>query len=410
MDAALPGLDAPWSTLAHAVESGRRGGRRAPAIRLKPDERFELERVVRAGSSEQRAVLRARIVLFAADGFENVEIARRVCASQNTVGLWRRRFSESGPAGLRDAPRSGRPSRFTAEQRARVIQKATEETPSENGLPFTHWSAKDLSRVAREAGIVESIHPSTVWKWLNAADVRPHRCRYWLRITDPEFEERMQDVTGIYLQTPDLAERGVPVFCFDEKTSIQALERWVPDRLARPGKPHQRDDRYRRHGTTHLLGAFQVSTGKVWGRFAENRRGPVIAAFVRELVESVPEAPEVHLVMDQASTHTTHEVCRVVARLSGLRYDPKAYPTKRERRDFLLRKDKRIVVHFTPVRGSWLDQIEIWFSYLQRKVLDRGSFASVLELQQRIFGFMDHYNRFLAHPYRWTYTGTPCRA
>lgn len=354
-------------------------------------------------------VRRAKIVLLADQGLENVQIAQELRLSENTVGLWRRRFSEQGPAGLRDAPRSGRPSRFTAEQRTRVVQKAIEERPADNGLPFTHWSADDLARVAREAGIVDSIHPSTVWKWLNAADVRPHRCRYWLRITDPEFEERMQDVTGLYLKTPSLAERGEHVFCFDEKTSIQALERWVPDRLARSGKAHQRDDRYRRHGTTHLLGVLQVATGKVWGAFRDNRRGPVVAAFLAELFASVAEAPRIHLVMDQASTHMTHEVCRAVAAASGVNYVERNFPTQRDRRSFLMDDTKRVVVHFTPVRGSWLDQIEIWFSCLQRKVIDRGSFTSVLELQRRIVEFMDHYNRFQARPYRWTYTGTPCR-
>lgn len=354
-------------------------------------------------------VRRARIVLLADQGLESVQIAQELKLSENTVGLWRRRFSEHGPAGLRDAPRSGRPSRFTAEQRTRVVQKAIEERPADNGLPFTHWSADDLARVAREAGIVETIHPSTVWKWLNAADVRPHRCRYWLRITDPEFEERMKDVTGLYLKTPALAERGEQVFCFDEKTSIQALGRWVPDRLARPGKPHERDDRYKRNGTTHLLGVFQVATGKVWGGFRDTRTGSVVADFLGELLASVAEAPRVHLVMDQASTHMTHDVCRTVATASALDYDEGEFPTKHDRRSFLMDDSKRVVVHFTPVRGSWLDQIEIWFSHLQRKVIDRGSFDSVYQLRRRIVAFMDYYNRFLARPYRWTYTGTPCR-
>ena len=290
-----------------------------------------------------------------------------------------------------------------------MLQKAIEEKPEDNGLPFTHWCSEALSRVAREAGIVDSIHPSTVWKWLNEADIRPHRCRYWLRITDPEFEERMSDVTSLYLQTPALAAQGEQVFCFDEKTTIQALSRGTPDRLARPGKPHQRDDRYRRHGITHLLGVLQVATGKVWGAFRETRTGPVIAEFLTELLNSVPNAPKVHLVMDQASTHMTHEVCRAVAALCGLDYEERAFPTQRDRRDFLMEGSKRVVFHFTPVRGSWLDQVEIWFSCLQRKVIDRGSFVSVAELQHRIVKFMDHYNRFLARPYRWTYTGTPCR-
>lgn len=151
----------PWQKLP-APRPGRRGGRAAPAIRLPAEERAQLERLVRAGSSEQRLVRRARIVLLADEGLQSVEIARQLVLSENTVGLWRRRYLKSGPAGLKDAPRSGRPSPFTPEQRAQVIQKAIEESPSDNGLPFTHWSAKDLTRIARESGIVASIHPSTV--------------------------------------------------------------------------------------------------------------------------------------------------------------------------------------------------------------------------------------------------------
>ena len=408
MEAGAPTLESPWQPKPDP-RPGRHGGRQAPAINLRPDERSRLERIVRAGSSEQRLVRRARIVLLADKGLQSVEIARRLRLSENTVGLWRRRYQEHGPAGLKDAPRSGRPSRFTAQQRARVVQKAIEEKPADNGLPFTHWSSEDLARIASKAGIVDTIHPSTVWKWLNDADVRPHRCRYWLKITDPEFEERMEDVTSLYLRTPELAAFGAQVFCFDEKTSIQALERWVPDRLARRSKPHQRDDRYRRHGTTHLLGVLQVATGKVWGQFSEDRRGPTVARFLRELLGSVEDAPEVHLVMDQASTHMTHEVCEAIADCAGVEYDRASHPRKHDRRAFLMSADKRVVVHFTPVRGSWLDQIEIWFSCLQRKVIDRGSFCSVAELQARIVEFMVFYNRFRARPYRWTYTGTPCR-
>lgn len=403
-----PSLKSPWRALP-PPEAGRRGGRQAPSVRLRADEQLQLESLVRAGSTEQRIVRRARIVLLAGQGLQSVEIARQLGLSENTVGLWRRRYSKQGPAGLRDAPRSGRPSPFTAEQRTRVVQKAIEERPEDNGLPFTHWSSADLARIACEAGIVGSIHPSTVWKWLNSADLRPHRSRYWLRITDPEFEQRMQDVTSLYLDTPRLASTGAQVFCFDEKTSIQALERWTPDRLARPGKPHQRDSRYRRHGTTHLLGVLQVATGKVWGGFREDRRGPTVAKFLSELLASVPDAPEIHLVMDQASTHMTHEVCEAVAASSEVDYKRSDHPRKLDRRAFLLDSAKRVVIHFTPVRGSWLDQIEIWFSCLQRKVIQRGSFRSVAELQRRIVEFMDYYNRFQARPYRWTYTGTPCR-
>jgi transposase len=384
-------------------------GARAVEIVLREDERLELEAVVRAGSSPQSLVKRARVVLLAAEGKDNREIGRLVGFSEKAVGKWRRRFHSGQLAALGDAPRSGRPSRYTPEQKARVLQKAT-QAPRDNGLPFSHWSSPDLAKLAKDSGITGAIHPTTVWRWLNGADLQPHRWRYWLKITDPDFEARMQDVTGLYSKALELAKQGIPVFCFDEKTNIQALEREAPDVAMKPGKPHRRDHRYKRRGTTTLLAVFQVATGKVWGRFLP-RTAKAAASIIREASEgaTVRGAPKIHFVMDQLSTHWHHEVCQVVAALSGIDYDPKKHRTGTQRKAFLADSSKRVVIHFTPKRASWLDQIEIWFSTLGRKLLNRASFTSVQELQCAIYAFMEHHNRLLARPYRWTYTGRPCK-
>jgi len=403
-------LAVPWRSPAPQAKGAaapRRAGRQAVEIVLSGDERVELEQVVRAGSSPQSLVKRARVVLLAADGKDNREIGRLVGMSESAVGRWRSRFHRGRPTALQDAPRSGRPSHYTPEQKARVLEKAT-QAPRDNGLPFSHWSSTDLAKLAKDAGIADSIHPTTVWRWLDDADLQPHRWRYWLQNMDPDFERRMQDVTGLYVRALDLAKRGIPVFCFDEKTGIQALERETPDIPMKPRKPHRRDHRYIRHGTTTLLGVFQVATGKVWGRFSA-RTAKATASILREVGESVPKAPEIHFVMDQLSTHWHHDVCQVVAVLSGVDYDPKAHRTGTQRKAFLAETSKRVVIHFTPKRASWLDQIEIWFSTLGRKLLNRASFTSVEELQRQIHKFMEHHNRFLARPYRWTYTGTPCK-
>lgn len=403
-------LALPWRSAEPAAKPSttpRKPGRQAVEIVLGQEERVELERVVRAGSTAQGLVRRARVILLAAEGKNNREISRVVGLSENAVGRWRRRFQRGRPTALRDAPRSGRPSRYTPEQKARVLEKAT-QAPRDNGLPFSHWSSTDLAKLAKDAGIADSIHPTTVWRWLNEADLQPHRWRYWLKSTDPDFEWRMQDVTGLYVRALELAKQGIPVFCLDEKTGIQALERETPDIPMRPGKPHRRDHRYIRHGTTTLLGVFEVATGKVWGRFSA-RTAKATASIIREVGESVPQAPQVHFVMDQLSTHWHHEVCEVVAALSGVEYDRKKHRTGTQRKAFLADPSKRVVIHFTPKRASWLDQIEIWFSTLGRKLLKRASFTSVEELQREIYKFMEHHNRFRAKPYRWTYTGRPCK-
>jgi hypothetical protein len=261
-----------------------------------------------------------------------------------------------------------------------------------------------LVESARRAGLSPVPRHATLARWLE-----PHRWRYWL-ITDQDFETRLKDVTGVYLRAIALAKAGIPVFCVDEKTGMQALERDRPDRPTRPGKIRRRDHRYKRRGTTCFIGVFHVSSGKVWGRFVESRNAKTFAAIINEVCESVPNAPEIHFVMDQLSTHWHAAVCQVVAKHSKRAVQHQGLKTGLQRKAFLLAADKRIVFHFTPLRASWLDQIEIWFSILSRKLLAVESFTSIEDLQAKVFEFIEYYNRYLAHPFRWTYTGSPCCA
>jgi transposase len=375
---------------------------------LTAEDRTHFERVAGAATSAQRDALRARVILAASAGSENIEIAADLGLHPDTVGRWRKRFRDMGPKGLRDAPRSGRPPRFTAVQKAQVLQKAI-EAPRENDVPITHWSKTSLARLAVEAGIADAIHPSTVWRWLNKADLKPHQHRIWLKSTDPDFDLRMRDVVGVYLSAPAWAQEDVVVFSVDEKTSIQALERSHPDTPMRPGKPARREHEYIRHGTTCLTAGFNVATGEVTGVLTPDRPAPVFAAFIRNLCASVPDAPKIHIVLDQLNTHWHHDVCKVVAEMSGIAYDPEQHKHGADRRTFLLDPAKRVVFHFTPKHASWLNQIEIWFSTLSRNVLARGSFDSNNNLKSKIREFVAYYNRVLAHPYQWTYTGMPCR-
>lgn len=352
--------------------------------------------------------MRARVVLLAAEGKANVTIAQTLDLNPDTVGRWRRRYGVQGPKGLMDRPRSGRPATFKAEQKARVLQKAT-ETPRDNGVPLSHWSTKELAALAIRAGITESIHPSTVGRWLNEADLQPHRIRYWLQSPDPDFEARMRDVTSVYLAAPERATRGIVTFSIDEKTSIQALERKRPDLPMRAGTPQRREHEYIRHGTQCLTAAFNVATGEVEARITLDRPSTVFAAVIEQVCGVHPDAPEVHLVMDQLNTHWSLEACRVVAEFSKVPFEAKHLRTGPQRRAFLCDPTKRVIFHFTPKHASWLNQVETWFSTLARKLIERGSFSSLANLKTQITEFIAYHNRFLARPYRWTYTGTPCR-
>jgi len=388
----------------------QRGGRRAPEIVLRTCERERLIRVARAGTSSQRDVLRARIVLMAARGLTNDAIATELGVTVGTVAKWRSRFAKAGPKALGDAPRSGRRPVYAAEKKAWFFQKVL-ESARDNGVPIARWSCAELVALAKRAGLDPTPDPATLSRWLSDADIEPQRWRYWLQITDPDFEVRMKDVTGLYLRAIALWKAGIPVFCVDEKTGIQALERETPDRPTRPGKIRRRDHRYKRRGTTCFIGVFHVATGKVWGRFVLSRDAKTFAALLNEVCEaaSVKSAPEIHFVTDQLSTHWHLGVCELVAKLSRLPFEPKALETGKQRKAFLLDAGKRVVFHFTPLRASWLDQIEVWFSILSRKVLLAESFTSIQDLQAKVNAFIEYYNRYLAHPFRWTYTGAPCR-
>jgi len=386
-----------------------RRGPKPVSVELAADELAALERISRAATAPQRDVLRANIVLLSADGHANRDIAEMLGVEENTVGKWRRRFSEKRVAGLQDAPRSGRPPKFTARQKVRVLKKATQR-PRDCGVPFSHWDSSSLAHLAVEAGITESIHPTTVWRWLNDADLKPHRVQYWLQSPDPDFEQRSQDVIKTYLAAPRRLKHGIATFSVDEKTSIQARERVRPDLPMIQGIPQRIEHEYIRHGTLCLTAGLNVATGDVQGLITENRPAPVFARFLEELIASVPEAEKIHVVLDNLNTHWHHDACAVVAAASGRDYDPDRFEKGPQRREFLMSARKRVVFHFTPKHASWLNQIEIWFSVLCRKLLRRESFASLRKLRATLRRFISYYNRHLAHPYRWTYTGTPCRA
>jgi transposase len=351
---------------------------------LNPQQRDALEAILCRPTSPQRLVFRAQIVLLAADGLPLRGIARMLACSRTAVRKWSRRYCERGLAGLRDAPRSGRPRRISAVERHSVVAGAC-APPEQFGLEaHTHWSGSLLAEALIRSGWVPAISARTVQRILQGACLKPHRIAYWKRKSDPNFEAKMRPIVELYVNPPG----DGPVWCFDEKTCIQALERCFPDLpLRRPGELTRRSVEYIRHGTRCLLAALNVHTGHVIGQVREQRRCQEVVAFLDLLDAVVPAGQVIHLVLDNLNVHRGPVIDDWVAAHPG-----------------------RVQFHFLPYHASWLSQIEIWFSILQRRCLRRADFPSPDALERAICAFIAAYNRLHAHPFRWTYTGDPLAA
>jgi transposase len=274
-------------------------------------------------------------------------------------------------------------------------------------VPHSHWSLDDLAyRILRDAHF-RDMSRSTIQRILQAAELRPHRSRYWLHSDDPDFERKVLDICRLYLDAPRLYQHGELVLCVDEKTGIQALERARPTRPAVAGRDERRDHEYIRHGTRCLIATRVVATGQVIGSVTLHRGRWDFVRHIRDVVEQFPDARRFHWVMDNLNTHWTFELCQYLGRLSGVWDDRPSLRTGAQRRAFLTDSSHPHVVHFTPKHGSWMNQIEIWFGVLSRRLLRRGEFCSADELACRIQEFIHHYNAHDAFPYEWTYTGKP---
>jgi transposase len=281
--------------------------------------------------------------------------------------------------------------------------------PADVGVPTSHWSLDDLAFHILKDKHYEDMSRSTIQRVLAGADLQPHRSRYWLKSHDADFEAKTLDVCGLYLRALALYAQGELVVSVDEKTSIQALERLHATLPTRPGRIERREYEYVRHGTRCLIGSLVVPTGQVLGSVTAARGRWDFVRHMRDVVEQFPKVTKFHWVMDNLNTHWTLELCRYLTFESGCwtKGQEKQLRTGAQRRAFLTAGCGRHVVHFTPKHGSWLNQIEIWFGVLSRRVLRRGDFKSVDDLARQILTYIAHYNAHFAHPYEWTYTGKP---
>jgi transposase len=326
------------------------------------EERETLERWARRPKSSQALALRCRIVLAAADGEHSNDIAARLGCSASTVGKWRGRFARQRLDGLHDEPRPGRPRTVSDDDVERVIVKTLEEQPPN----ATHWSTRSM---AAATGMTQTA-VSRIWR---AFGLKPHQTDSFKLSPDPLFIDKVRDIVGLYLNPPEAAV----VFCVDEKAQIQALERSAPVLPLLPGVAERRTHDYVRNGTTNLYAALDVASGQVIAHMTPRHRAEEFRRFLNLIDHSVPTGVEVHLVLDNSSTHKTPSIQR-----------------------WLLRHP-RFTLHFTPTYSSWLNLVERWFAELTTKWIKRGSHRSVRDLvasiRTWITGWNDNPQPFVWH-------------
>ena len=310
---------------------------------------------------------------------------------------------------LADAPRSGAPPTFTPEQNCAILA-LTCQKPQKVDVPITHWSHTELAAAALKVSIVDAISPSQVGRWLRELATKPLHSRYWLfpEVDPVAFSRSSTKISALYLQAPALRHQGTHLLSIDEKTGIQAIERKHPSLPTRPGQPERIGFEYKRRGTLALIAGFHVATGQVvCPRLGPTRAEQDLDASVAVLIAHCANQSLV-IVLDNLNTHNSEALVGLVAQhcrpLADLGQKGRRGSLK-TRAAFLKDPADRIRFVHTPKHCSWLNQIEIWFGILSRKVLRRGSFRSTEELRERLPAFIEHFNATMAKAFKWTYTG-----
>jgi len=351
-------------------------------LQLSPRERGGLRAIVRQQRGEARLHRRARTILLAAEGESVSAVARTIGTCRSLVGGWIQRFRDHRLAGLVDLHRSGRPVEITPLERHQVVAAAC-RTPADFGLHRVVWDHATLAHAVMSAGLVRSISARTVGRILQDAEIKPHHVKMWCHSEDPNYQEKMRAIVDLYVHLP----KGQPVLSIDEKTGMQALSHRRPLQPAGPGRRPRQEFEYKRNGTRCLFACFNVGTGQVLGRCTTTRTREDFLSFLDE-VASVYRQPQVHLIMDNLNTHRDTQQGDFMTQWN-------------------LRHGGRFAFHYTPTHGSWLNQVELWFCVLSRRILRYAEFRSCDELAAAIERFIQEWNETDAHPFRWTYDGLP---
>jgi len=335
-------------------------------LKLNEEDQKTLVATSRAHSADHRAVMRSKIILMLNEGYSYDSIKAELKVGREAIAKWKKRYLESGLDGLKDAPRPGKTAIYTEEDKARVIQKACSKP--EGG--YSNWSQR---RIAKEFGMSQS----TVQNILKSHDLKPHKVEYWCgKSTDPEFEEKMLNVVGLYMNPPENAL----VLSVDEKTQIQALDRSQPELPLRPGNAKRLTATYKRHGTVSLIAALSVHDGEITADTIDKNNAQNFLRFLKKIYRKYPKK-QLHVIADNLNVHKHKDVKEWV--------DSK----------------QRMTIHFTPTYSSWLNQVEIWFNILSKDVLKGAVWHSKEQLAGQIIQYVDTYNKERAKPFEWTYDG-----
>jgi len=343
-------------------------GRKAKEITITQDQLNELLIMSRSQKLERRYVERATVILLSHKAKTLDEIILETGLSRRAVNKWRNRFRATGIDGLKDAARPGKKPTISPEQKALVVQRACEKPTG----GYTNWSQK---RIAKDVVISQS----KVHQILKAADMKPHKIEYWCgNSPDPEFEQKMINIVGLYMNPPENAI----VLCVDEKTQIQALDRTQPELPLRSGNPKRQTATYKRHGTVALIASLAVHSGEITAKTMKSNNAANFLSFLKKL-DRTYRHKTLHIIVDNLSIHKNATI------------------------NAWLKNKRKIKIHYTPTYSSWLNQVEIWFNILSKDVLKGGIWQSTQQLSNQLIEYIKTYNETRAKPFEWTYTGNP---
>jgi transposase len=336
----------------------------ASTVILTPEERAELEARARSMKLRSDAVGRAKLILMLADGATYRQIRSELGFTTATTSKWKKRFLENRVDGLKSQYKGSKPTVLTPQVEAKILDWTRRPPPA----GITQWSTRTLAKVL-------GVHYLSVARTWKRAGLQPHRMERYVRSNDPAFEEKATAIIGLYLDPPEHAV----VFCVDEKTAIQALDRRDPILPMSPGRAERHGFEYVRNGTLSLYAALETKTGTVIGKTTERHTSDEFVAFLGQIVASQPVGQEIHVIADNLSAHKTPKV--------------KAF----------LKENPKVSIHYTPTYSSWMNQVELWFSKIERDLIARGIFTSTKNLTEKIMNYIKHYNES-AKPFRWAYS------